>query len=181
MWVIYLSGAAVTGEVRIIDLEYGGLNYVAFDIANHFMEWSGGTDGYGGVPVGVLDFSRVPSRVQQVAFCAAYLDEQRRLAFKHSDTARAVHDGGASSTVVGDRGSGGVGDSSGGVGDRVIEDDAVEALVRDVAVFASVDNLYWGLWAVNQAKAEGSDDFPFVLYARTRLYRGLVDGGFLAG
>ena len=25
---------ASTGEVRIIDLEYGGLNYAAFDVAN---------------------------------------------------------------------------------------------------------------------------------------------------
>ena len=33
-----------SGELKLIDFEYGGPNYRAFDIANHFNEWAGGTD-----------------------------------------------------------------------------------------------------------------------------------------
>ncbi len=32
-----------SGELKLIDFEYGGPNYRAFDIANHFNEWAGGT------------------------------------------------------------------------------------------------------------------------------------------
>lgn len=31
----------VSDEVRFIDFEYGGINYQAFDIANHFNEYAG--------------------------------------------------------------------------------------------------------------------------------------------
>jgi thiamine kinase-like enzyme len=56
-----------TGEVALIDFEYGGLNYRAFDIANHFNEWAGGTDN------GTPDYSKFPTPVQQRNFCEAYL------------------------------------------------------------------------------------------------------------
>jgi ethanolamine kinase len=34
-------------EVQLIDFEYGGMNYLSFDIANHFNEYAGGTNGHG--------------------------------------------------------------------------------------------------------------------------------------
>jgi thiamine kinase-like enzyme len=46
-----------SGEVRVIDLEYGGINYAAFDVANHLMEWAGGT-GQPGQAAGVPDGAR---------------------------------------------------------------------------------------------------------------------------
>merc|ERR1712154_398002 len=33
----------VTGDIKLIDFEYGGVNYASFDIANHFNEYAGGT------------------------------------------------------------------------------------------------------------------------------------------
>ena len=63
---IMISGS--TGEIALIDFEYGGVNYVAFDIANHFNEWAGGTDN------AIPDYSKFPSAEQQRAFCSAYVD-----------------------------------------------------------------------------------------------------------
>ncbi len=60
-----------------------------------------------------------------------------------------------------------------------MEPHAVDLLLEDVELFAAIDNIYWGLWAVNQAKAEGSAEFPYLLYGVNRLERGLCDGGFL--
>ena len=54
-----------SGAVRIIDLEYGGLNYPAFDIANHFMEWCGGTTD-AVATLGVPEYHRLPTTAQQV-------------------------------------------------------------------------------------------------------------------
>jgi ethanolamine kinase len=54
-------------EIQLIDFEYGGSNYVAFDIANHFNEYAGGTDN------GVPQYGQFPSEEKQRAFIEAYL------------------------------------------------------------------------------------------------------------
>ena len=46
------------------------------------------------------------------------------------------------------------------------EPPAVEALLRDVAVFESVNNIYWGLWALSQARIEGTAEFPYLVVGR---------------
>ena len=56
-----------TKMIQLIDFEYGGMNYLAYDIANHFNEFAGGTD------TGTPDYSRFPSRHVQQQFCQAYL------------------------------------------------------------------------------------------------------------
>ena len=33
----------LTYQIQLIDFEYGGTNYVAFDMTNHFNEHAGGT------------------------------------------------------------------------------------------------------------------------------------------
>lgn len=65
-----------TGEIRLIDFEYGSVNYLAFDVANHFCEWAGGTleaktdaPGYNGV----CDHARFPNAKQQENFLREYL------------------------------------------------------------------------------------------------------------
>ena len=54
-------------EIQLIDFEYGGSNYVAFDIANHFNEYAGGTDN------GVPQYDQFPNEEKQRAFMDAYL------------------------------------------------------------------------------------------------------------
>jgi thiamine kinase-like enzyme len=54
-------------EIQLIDFEYGGLNYIAFDIANHFNEYAGGTDN------GIPQYDRFPNEEKQLDFIRAYL------------------------------------------------------------------------------------------------------------
>lgn len=131
-----------TGDVRVIDLEYGSLNFAAFDIANHFNEWAGGTTDEVAVE-GIPEYGRLPDEAARRRFAVAYLT--------------AMHDGQAPDPT------------------------AEDALLAEIEFFLIVDNFYWGLWAVNQARTEGTAQFPFFLYAQQRLARGLVEGGFLPG
>jgi ethanolamine kinase len=54
--------------IQLIDFEYGGLNYQAFDIANHFNEFAGGTD------TSVPRYELFPNPEQQSLFITAYLE-----------------------------------------------------------------------------------------------------------
>ena len=58
-----------TREIQLIDFEYGGMNFQAFDIANHFNEYAGGTDN-GGRP----NYEWFPSESQQRQFLKDYLE-----------------------------------------------------------------------------------------------------------
>jgi ethanolamine kinase len=53
--------------IQLIDFEYGGMNYLAYDIANHFNEYAGGTD------TGTPNYSWFPSIQVRKRFCQAYL------------------------------------------------------------------------------------------------------------
>ena len=53
--------------IQLIDFEYGGINFKAFDIANHFNEYAGGTD------TAVPNYDWAPTADQQEEFVKAYL------------------------------------------------------------------------------------------------------------
>ena len=55
------------GGIQLIDFEYGGINYSAFDIANHFNEYAGGTD------TGIPNYVWAPTPQQQETFVREYL------------------------------------------------------------------------------------------------------------
>jgi len=59
-----------SNEIQLIDFEYGGTNYSAFDIANHFNEYAGGV---GEGENGNTDYSRFPSLERQQSFCVEYI------------------------------------------------------------------------------------------------------------
>jgi ethanolamine kinase len=56
-------------NIQLIDFEYGGINYLSYDIANHFNEFAGGTSD----PSGRTDYSMFPSPQLQRDFCEEYL------------------------------------------------------------------------------------------------------------
>ena len=66
----------MSGHVAIVDLEYSLPNFGAFDLANHFMRYCGGSDDPSGKP----NYSRFPDRQAQTAFCRTYLEarDQRK-------------------------------------------------------------------------------------------------------
>ena len=115
---------------------YGGPNYAAFDVANHFWEWCGGLD-----DSATPRFERYPTVTTRRAWIEALL--QARAAATSGD--------GCGSGVV-------------------VEPAAVVRFCRAVDIFAPLDHLFWGLWAVTQAAALGrSTGFRYLLYASHRL------------
>ena len=143
--------------VKLIDFEYGGSNYCAFDIANHLNEWTGGTleltpaelaagvvkPGYNGV----MDFAgRAASPAQVRAMCAAYLR-----------AARAVE---AEATG---------GDSSGARAAAADTATELETLLRRVELCMELNHVYWGVWAVNMAFSAGCAAFDYMAFATSRL------------
>ena len=55
-------------RAQLIDFEYGGINYLSFDIANHFNEFAGGTDGDG-----KPHYEWLPSNERKEQFILNYL------------------------------------------------------------------------------------------------------------
>ena len=56
--------------IQLIDFEYGSVNFVAYDIANHFNEYAGGTDN------GVPQYDMLPTEDQQKEFIAEYMSKR---------------------------------------------------------------------------------------------------------
>jgi len=54
------------GGIQLIDFEYGGINFKAFDIANHMNEFAGGTD------TGIPNYDWAPTPAQQEEFIQEY-------------------------------------------------------------------------------------------------------------
>eukprot|EP00747_Dinoflagellata_sp_TGD_P179023 gnl/TRDRNA2_/TRDRNA2_29106_c0_seq2.p1 gnl/TRDRNA2_/TRDRNA2_29106_c0~~gnl/TRDRNA2_/TRDRNA2_29106_c0_seq2.p1 ORF type:complete len:378 (+),score=88.44 gnl/TRDRNA2_/TRDRNA2_29106_c0_seq2:50-1183(+) len=112
-----------TGEIHLIDFEYGGCNYRGFEIANHWNEWAGGTQ----VEMnGRCEYHRFPSEERQKAFCLSYA---------------------AAASAAG------------------------EDVTAEARLFVPVNHWYWGLWAVNQAVAEGVEEFDYLTYCEQRIRR----------
>ncbi len=119
----------LNGAIKLIDFEYGGVNFIAFDIANHFNEWAGGPDN----AAGKTDYSLFPSKEQQRDFISSYVQ-----AASASEEAN---------------------------------DEKIELLMDEVKAFLLANHLYWGLWAVNQAAVEGTEEFDYLAYAVNRFNR----------
>ena len=136
-----------TGHIQLIDFEYGGSNYAAFDMANHFNEYAGGTTTQDN---GVPDYTRFPDSERQKKFCVEYVKMTKRLESMKSD----ITDNDDQKEMVVEE-------------DEDIMKEAIE-LLSHVQKFILVNHLYWGLWAVNQAAEEGCDGFDYLTYASNR-------------
>jgi len=133
-----------TGEIRFIDFEYGGVNYVGFDLANHFNEFAGGTEKKSGEP----DYSLFPDESEQRLFIRAYVGECLSMI---SNTATTT------TTAI--------------KNEDEDEEEEIQSLLKEVHAFVLVNHLYWGLWAINQAASEGTEKFDYLAYAWHRLNR----------
>lgn len=147
-------------DIQLIDFEYGCYNYRGFDVANHFCEWAGGSDD--AKPL----YEFFPSNEQQLLFCSAYLQARQTMAASApSSSARTAP------TPI-DRG--GAGKSTAEVGSSpVVPSSSIDerellSLLQEVRFFVPVVHVYWTVWALNQARDEGVDDFDFLLYAHNR-------------
>mmetsp|Transcript_20460 Transcript_20460/g.33188 ORF Transcript_20460/g.33188 Transcript_20460/m.33188 type:complete len:493 (+) Transcript_20460:82-1560(+) len=130
-----------TNKIQLIDFEYGGSNYAAFDIANFFNEHAGGTETEEN---GQTDYSRFPDPEQQKRFCIEYVKTTKRSESMLSGLTECEVD--ENEDLVGE----------------------ATDLLKSVAKFILVNHLYWGLWAVNQAAEEGTEEFDYIRYATNR-------------
>ena len=131
-----------TNKIQLIDFEYGGTNYAAFDIANHWNEHAGGTSAEEN---GNTDYTRFPTAERQLSFCVEYVKTARALTTPDETTT--------------------TNDTKNGDDDLRLE---AQELLEDVKKFLLVNHLYWGLWAINQAAEEGCDGFDYINFATSR-------------
>ncbi|KAL7465651.1 hypothetical protein ACHAXS_005961 [Conticribra weissflogii] len=143
-----------TNRIQLIDFEYGGTNYAAFDMANHFNEHAGGTSAKEN---GQTDYSKFPDLERQKKFCVEYVKMMKRLQ-SNGDSTESNEDG----KDVGN----GDADKEGIPGEEVHEE--AMTLLDQVHQFILVNHLYWALWAINQAAEEGCEEFDYIRYATNR-------------
>ena len=134
-----------TNKIQLIDFEYGGTNYKAFDIANHFNEHAGGTTAEEGA---TPDYNKFPTRERQRMFCVEYVKMAKKLDRQKSGLVEANN-------------------AEEKDADDVVDREAME-LLDQVKEFVLINHLYWGLWAVNQAAEEGCEEFDYITYATNR-------------
>ena len=127
-----------TNKFQLIDFEYGGTNFKAFDIANHFNEYAGGTTAEEDA---TPDYSKFPNQEKQMLFCTEYIKTKKELQEQNHDAC---------------------GNEAHNVHQETLD------LLAQVKDFVLINHLYWGLWAVNQAAEEGCDEFDYITYGTNR-------------
>jgi len=130
------------GRVTFVDYEYGSYSYRGFDIANHFCECCG----FG------CEWDKFPSREQQEAFMRSYLGTVLVATSPTSSGGGRDDNSGASTPIA---------------AHATVDDAAVHQLFDEVQPFILASHLFWGLWAVVQARYSPID-FDYMGYAALR-------------
>lgn len=136
-------------RIQLIDFEYGGVNYRAFDIANHFNEYAGGPPDHADP-----DYTLLPDTAQQRKFIRTYLQAAATVRAKHHTTQHTVGediDINAENLPA------------------IVTEDHVDAMMPEVQIFLLANHFYWGLWAANQAATEGCAVYDYMQYASKRI------------
>ena len=139
------------GDITIIDYEYGGYNFRAFDIANHFNEYAG------------FDFSKIPSKFPnkdvRYSFIREYLSYLLSLENFHDVDGtlipKDVHKRLSDFYNI---------DFIASTEEQKL---IIESFDQVVQIFTLLSHLLWGSWSVCQA-GMSSIDFDFLEYARLR-------------
>jgi ethanolamine kinase len=140
------------GRVQFIDFEYGGWNHRGFDLGNHFCEYAGFDPDYE---------KSYPSQEQQEWFFNAYLEGWRGREGGRQDEKGGEEEQGRGGEEGGREG-GGEDEKEGE------EEEFVQGLYVWVNRYACAAHLFWGYWAVIQAKYSPIE-FDFLNYASQRL------------
>ncbi|KJE90814.1 choline kinase, variant [Capsaspora owczarzaki ATCC 30864] len=159
--------------LRFIDYEYGAYNYRAFDIANHFCEWSIDYN-VDAAPYFSITGKDFPTRAQQEIFIQSYLsawecvdDRVAASLFEGDDddsdrpTATATTTTAAASAAPQVRRAASIRTSP-------ITPDEVARVVREVNAYVLASHFMWSVWSIVQA-ATSDIAFGYVEYAVQRL------------
>ncbi|XP_034233872.1 choline/ethanolamine kinase isoform X3 [Thrips palmi] len=140
---ILLVKDCIPTRLVLIDFEYCSYNYRAFDLANHFLEWTYDytLEEFPHYKAGRSDY---PSPEQQLAFVRAYLQTARQQ--------REHNCGGTVDTMT--------------PGQHPTEEEAV--LLKEIRAFTLSPHLLWGLWSIVNATVS-QIPFGYWEYAEERL------------
>ncbi|KAI0374450.1 kinase-like protein [Pilatotrama ljubarskyi] len=133
-------------QIIVVDFEYASPNPAAFDIANHFHEW---TADYHGPTPHLLDPSRYPTVEQRRNFYRAYLTHTQCSIDAPAPTVAPV------------------------LSEDVLEAE-MQKLESQVRVWSPASHAMWAVWGVVQARefVEGKDgepEFDYLGYAQCRM------------
>jgi len=136
-------------QLHFIDFEYGGINYYAYDIANHFNEYAGGTAVEDNA---TPNYDRCPTAKQKRLFLEAYVQEYNNKTSNNTSSnntnTNTSNSNNTNNTIT------------------------VEELEQSVDGFSLANHLVWGLWGVLQAAVEGcKDGLDYLHYAKCRFDR----------
>jgi choline/ethanolamine kinase len=131
-------------EFGVIDYEYACYNYRAFDIANHFCEWTFDYHENTEHPYFLWTQDTYPNTDQQLVFVRSYLNELRV-----------------------SRGVGGLSNDHPGTTVAVPEHNAI-SILEEVKPFVPVSHFLWAVWAVLLAE-ESPVQFGYMEYAECRM------------
>lgn len=148
-------------QIIVVDFEYASPNPAAFDIANHFHEW---TADYHGPTPHVLNPSRYPTHAQRRTFLAAYLEHRATAVKPHARASVEEH-----APVFSDL-------------SPAVRERKLVALEKAVSAWSPASHAMWALWGLVQAREAvlenvAQPEFDYVGYARCRMaafYRDLA-------
>ena len=140
-------------QIIVVDFEYASPNPAAFDIANHFHEW---TANYHSDTPHLLDPTRYPSPAQRSNFYRAYLT--------HAAAEAASSESGEQAQRRGES-------ETSGDGALAAEMERLESQVR---AWSPAAQAMWAVWGVVQARefVEGQDgepEFDYLGHAQHRV------------
>ncbi|VDB99346.1 unnamed protein product [Peniophora sp. CBMAI 1063] len=142
------SGRPEHHQIIVVDFEYAAPNPGAYDIANHFHEW---TANYHGATPHLLDIERYPSPGEQDNFLTAYLSYRN----VPLPSGRMVpYDALSKSDQL----------------------DELATLRRQVRLWSPASHAMWTIWGLVQARDDVerrtvNPEFDYIAYARGRLQR----------
>ncbi|KAH9853061.1 kinase-like protein [Lenzites betulinus] len=145
------EGEAPHRQIIVVDFEYASPNAAAFDIANHFHEW---TANYHGPTPHLLDPARYPTPAQRENFYRAYLTHAHS-----SPSAPAPSSAPAAPPAP--------------MSEAALAE-ACRALDAHVRAWSPASHAMWAVWGVVQAREtvegmDGEPEFDYLAYAQCRM------------
>ncbi|KAI0322304.1 kinase-like protein, partial [Amylostereum chailletii] len=133
-------------EIIVVDFEYAGPNPAAFDIANHFHEW---TANYHSTTPHLLDSTRYPTPVDRDNFYRAYLSHRQLPLPSGRMTAYLSLP-------------------------AELQADELSTLEYQVRAWSPMSHAMWAIWGIVQAREDieagvAEPEFNYVEYARCRM------------
>jgi len=140
------------GRLVVVDFEYAGYNYQAFDIANHFIEM---TYDYKSSHAHKMNLDLYPNENQQINFLRSYVDTESY--YSTINDASLPSPSPPHNYLQNLK-----------LDDHLKSDDYLQKLRSDVYAFTLASHVMWGLWGLIQS-GQSQINFDYLSYGMERL------------